>query len=406
MPVELPTAQWDTTPPALPRPIAWAALFVVVMLAGAASTLLMWPEGESTHTTWFWLRLLVFPALAWCLLFGLRWLYHEQEEARLHAEDEALAADRANALHFAQEPLAVLDARYLCAMGYGGVAAKIAAGQSQLESREPISGGTSVRHTTLDMDGLTQEDRFQSCFAILLRSLAVSLAGLPRGAPLSVYLQLPATAPHDDVLKRWQQSWRATECHCAETTLLTSERGIMELDAWLDIRGGPQLERFVLFVAVQLHEKAEADSAEAAVALLLGWAPFTAREGLTPQALLHRPVEDTRNSTHETLSQALLWGNTDATKVESLWHAGLGEAKRSALTQASSDMSLAVSPAETLGGTHDIDVAMGQAGVASAWLALALAVEHASHTQTPQLVASRQNTLCAAVVQPAAASQE
>lgn len=103
------------------------------------------------------MRLLVFPALAWCLLFSLRCLYHEQEGERLQAEEEALAADRSKALLFAQEPPAVLNIGYVCAIGRNDVAAQIVNRDSKLESCVPLSGGTSVRHTALNVEGFTQE---------------------------------------------------------------------------------------------------------------------------------------------------------------------------------------------------------------------------------------------------------
>lgn len=406
MPVELPTPQRDTTPPAPPKSIVWLGWFVAIMLAGVISTLLTWPKGEPTNTVWFGLRLLVFPALAWCLLFGLRWLYHEQETARLQAEEDALAEDSAKAVQFAQEPLMVLDVGYLCAMGHGDAAAQIVNGESELQSRDTFSGETSVRHTALDVDGLTQEERFQSCFTALIRQLSTSLAQIPRRVPFAVYLQWPSDASHDPLLDLWKKSWHAAGYRSVKTILLREEQGIMALDEWLDIRGGPELEKVALFVAVQMHETPGANSAEAAIALLLGWAPLVERKGLTSLALLHRPVEDTSDNVNETVSRAILWGNTEADNVEHLWQAGLTRADQSALMQASSDLSLGLSSKDASGGIHDIDAAIGDAGVAAAWLAMALAIEHASQTRRPQLVASRQNTRRAAVIQPLATHQE
>lgn len=406
MPVELPTARWDTTPPAPPSPIVWLGLFLTIMLVGVVSTLLTWPKGEPTNTVWFWMRLLVLPALVGCLLFGLRLLYQEQECARLEAEEEALAADRAKALLFAQEPLAVLDVSYVCAMGYSDVAAKIVNGDSKLESRNTLSGGTSVRHTALDVEGFSQEERFQSCFTTLLRQLATALTAIPHRIPLAVYLQLSSPAPHDRILELWRHCWTSEGCRPVEAIVLRDEQGVMALDEWLDVRGGADLEKIALFVAVHLDETPDADSAEAASALLLGWAPLVERKGLTSLALIHRPAQDAKDNVNATISQAILWGNTEAVTIDHLWQAGLAHADQRALMQASSDLSLGLSTVEPSEGTHDVDAAIGHAGVASTWLALALAVEHASQTQAPQLVASRQSTLRAAVVQPIATNQE
>ncbi len=81
----------------------------------------------------------------------------------------------------------------------------------------------------------------------------------------------------------------------------------MALDAWLDETGGPALERFRLFVAVQLHETPPQNSAEAAVALLLGWAPLAERLELPAIATLHRPVA-AAHGLADTIRTAALFG--------------------------------------------------------------------------------------------------
>ncbi|HET7329372.1 hypothetical protein [Dyella sp.] len=295
MPVELPSAQWDTTPPSPPRLIVWLAAFVIIMLTGVISTLLTWPKGEPTNTAWFWIRLLAFPALAWSFLYGLRLLYHDQETARLRAENDALTEDRDKAVEFAQEPLVVLDVGYLCAMGNNEVAGQIAGGHVKLGSRDAITGAASIRHTSVSVEGITQMERLGACFIVLLRRINTSLLQFPGRAPLEVYLQLPPDAPHDDIRDLWQHCWNAEKHPPVEASFLSSEQGILALDELLDIPGGPALEKFALFVAVQLHDIPPANSGEAAIALLLGWAPLTKRKGLTYQALLHRPVEVDRS---------------------------------------------------------------------------------------------------------------
>jgi hypothetical protein len=374
---------------------------VVIMLAGVVSTLLTWPKGEPTQTPWFWLRLLAFPALTWSFLFGLRCLYHDQESARLQAADAALAAEHAKALRFAQEPLAVLGASYVCAMGHSGVAANILGGKGELEARDTLGGDTSVRHTTLAFDGFTQADRFESCFAALLQPLAGALAAIPADVPLDVYVQLPPEVVHEDVLVRWRQCWDTAGHRAVEANVLPAALGTMALDAWLDVRGGPQLERCALFVAIQLHEKPVANSAEAAVALLLGWAPLVARRGLPRQALLHRPVQYTWESAYTALTHALLWGKAEPAHVQAVWQTGVVHAGRFALQKAATDMALGVSSDDASAGIYDIDAAIGQPGIASDWLAIALAVEHVAHAQAPQLAASGQDVLRMAVIQPA-----
>lgn len=111
---------------------------------------------------------------------------------------------------------------------------------------------------------------------------------------------------------------------------------MMDLDAWLDVSGGSSLERFALVVAVQLRDAPIESSAEAAVAILLGWAPLAERSGVASRASLHRPVEITADF-NQAISKALLWGDVEAAELADVWQAGISGADRSALLQAVAD---------------------------------------------------------------------
>lgn len=390
------------TPPTPPRPIVWLIVLIVIMLAGVVSTLLTWRKDEPTGTPWFWTRLVFFPALTGCFAYGLRLHYYQAEMARLQAEEETLADKRADAIDFAREPLAVLGHAYFCALGDAAAAAKIVAREKRLEARRPSTGKVTVRHTSLkQFDSALLSSRYRSCFVQLLERLKDSLHRLPGGVPFEVYLQVPTNVEQDEVRLIWQACWAAAG-HCSvKLSLLARDQGVMALDAWLDLDGGPALEKFELFVAAELHGIPPVNSAESAVALLFSWAPLAERNGLTSLASLHRPVEVALDPISDMVARTLLWGGAESAQVGDLWQGGLEHADKSALVQASSDLALGVSQTDDLTGIHDIDAAIGDPGAVAAWLAIALAVEHASQTGTPQLLASRQSTLRLAVVQPA-----
>lgn len=407
MPVELPRPEGDNEPPAPPNPIVWLIVFMVVMLAGVVWTLVSWPTGQPTSVPLFWVRLLVLPALAGALIFGFRLLYYQQEMDRLEDKADTLAEDTAAAIQFGREPLAVLDTAYLCTTGSRDLAKHFADRNTSLESRQPAHGNSTVRHTSLTLaDDSDQVSRYRSCFVELLEQLDPALCRLPRQTPLEVFLQLPADTAQEELRATWQNCWEAFGHPPVEPVVLASDQGLMAIDAWLDTYGGPELEKFAVVAAVQLHDTPPPNSAEAAVALLLGWAPLAERKGVTSLAQLHRPVEVEPDGEKDAASSALVWGKADPAEVADLWQGGLERADKSVLTQACSDLALAVSDTDDLAGIHDIDVAVGDAGVASGWLATALAIEHASNTGKPQLVGNRQNTLRLAVVQPAAEANE
>ncbi|WP_246184168.1 hypothetical protein [Paraburkholderia bonniea] len=370
------------------------------MLTGVISTLLIWPKTTPTGSAWFWICLLVFPGLAWCVAFGLRLHYYDDETARLQAEAETREQDRAETIRFASEPLAVLSSVYLCALGPGA-----AYGMTQqamtLNTQKPLSGGHSIRHTALAFLGADVRERYSDCFIKLLSQMHASLETIPQHVPLDVQLQISADKHQSTLLALWQICWQTFGYRPAPATLLSPTTGLMSVDTWLDIQGGPALEKFTLIVSVQLHDTPPQNSTEAAVALLLNWAPLAERHGLQPLARLHRPVEATTNALDDALATTLLWGDVTAPEVNHLWQAGLEPHDKSALVQGASNLAFGVSQTEALSGIHDIDAALGHPGVASGWLACALALEHAAQSSTPQLIACREGTLRLAIAQPA-----
>lgn len=407
MPVVLPVLPERLDEPRPPRAIVWLALFVVFMLAGVVGTLLTWPKTEPTGTAWFWIQLLALPALACALVFGLRLHYYDEEIARRKAEDEVLQEDMAKAIRFASEPLAVVGLSYLCGFGAAGSAKKIAHGETVLAAKFSPCGKDGKRHTSLPLvDNEDGTGRYGACFERLLIRIRPAIEALPRDVALDVRLHLPEDEHTELRLQAWRQCWSKSGLRSAYATLLPAGQGMMALDEWLDVKGGPALERFVLFVSAQLYDAPPENSAEASVALLLGWAPLAGRRGLQPMAMLHRPQAADTAELGDDVQLALLWGNTTPTQVKDLWQAAMLGEDKGALLQMASDMKLALSQAAELAGVHDVDTALGNAGVCAGWLAAALAIEHAEQAGAPQLIAWRENALHFAVAQPAPPSKE
>ncbi|WP_235844787.1 hypothetical protein [Cupriavidus agavae] len=354
-----------------------------------------------SRTAWFWVRVLVFPTLAGMGLFGLRLMYFEQETERLKAEQAQWQKDHAEAVRFAQEPLAVVDFAYLCAFGAYDASARITGGNKLLQSQMPVTEGVAVRHTALPtLEGPLRADRFAAGFVDLLDRLDGTIHTLSHSIPLEVYLQLPEDIDQNELLERWQACWTRFGYRPVPTILLSPEQNVMETDTWLDAHGGPALEKFALFVSIQLHVTPPQNSTEAAVAVLLGWTPLAQRKGVSIRALWHRPAAAQEHILRDAMSTALQWGDAEAKKVADIWQAGLSSAEKSAVLKASSDLELAASKSDGLSGVHDIDLSLGNAGCATAWLAAVLAVERAAQTRIPQLVVTRQQGLQLAVVQP------
>lgn len=401
MPVELPDPSPDDERPTPPSRIVWLTLLILFLAVGIAWTLLTWPNGKPTDTLWFWMRLLGYPTLAWGALFGLRLHFYEEECNHLAAREEVRQADREEAIAFGAEPLAVLGSTYLCAMASNGVAERISHEESVLQARVPGPRVPAIRHTRLELvDDGGGTDRYRLAFQGLLKAMEGPMRTLPSRVPFEVRLQLPNGIDPLVILATWNACWDECGLRAAEAALVPATEGLMMLDAWLDEFGGPALERFTLFVAAQLYDTPPADSGEAAAALLLGWAPLAERRDLMPLALLHRPVESEADAFADAMARVALYGRAPPEELDHLWQTGLSKAEKTTLLKSATDVRLGAAQADGLPGVHDIDLALGNPGVAGSWLAAALAIEHAQQTNKPQLIACNESTLRLAVVRP------
>ncbi|WP_377681632.1 hypothetical protein [Paraburkholderia rhizosphaerae] len=284
----------------------------------------------------------------------------------------------------------------------------MAKGEYTLSAKTSHAGTEAIRHTALDLKEDDQDPgRHRACFKALIKQIEGAVSAIPNRIPFSVRLHLPGDSTQQQLLDTWQSCWAAQKLRPVQAQLLSSNKGMMALDEWLDIRGGPSLERATLFVSVQLHDNPPQSSAEAAVAVLLAWAPLAERYALPILALSHRPVEVQEPSALDAaVSKVLQWGESTPADISDLWQAGLSSMEKGALAQAASNLKLRVSETTGLTGVHDVDHAIGNPGVCAGWLAVALAIEHAVQTGAPQLIASHEEHLRLAVCRPSRAQTQ
>lgn len=402
MPVELPPEDCGERKPSPPNLIVWLVLLVVTMASGIALTLARWPAGEPTNTARFWIDLFVRPFLVWAAAFGVRTLYREQECARIDAENAALSEDRRKAVRFASEPLAVLGYAYLTGAGSSDVSALIRKADNK-DTSIPDDGTQAGRYELLRLAGDDDDPtRYRACFNELIALVSESVRALPLDVPFTVRLHLPEMDDRSAaLLGSWEAIWKAAKLRSASASLVASGRGMMELDEWLDIRGGPMLERCVLYVGVRLRDVPSDSGAEAASAILLGWAPLARRQAVRVMALVHRPVESGAGDIEPAMERASMWGRTTLDAVKDVWQIGVrGVGKVRIAKKYSKIWPENDSRSAGQGGLRDVTAWLGDVGPASGWLAVALAIENALQERSPQLVACRESTFRFAVVQP------
>jgi len=408
MPVKLPCPAPAITPPSPPRIVAWLglllALLLLAMLLGSILwNVFTWPKNDPG----FWRHVLGAPFLGWCLLVGFRLYLHEVDVSRLTTREEARRREFDEAVAFGAEPLAVLGAVYLCAMQSGGASGRIVKRESVLRAHAPKPRLPPIRHSRLPLaEGAEPSRRHLEVFEALLSELGEPLRALPHSVPLDVKLHVPGDADPAHLLDAWKAGWANLGLRKVKTTLVPASEGLMRLDSWLDEHGGPTLEKFSLFVAIQLYVEPPENSAEAAVALLLGWAPLAERHGLPSIAMLHRPLAGETAEIASVIKTAALFGRAKPEELWHLWQSGLSKADKAALLKSGSDVALGAAQTDELAGVHDIDAALGHSGVAAPWLSTALAVENAGQSGEPQLIVCREDALRLAVVHPAAHRNE
>jgi hypothetical protein len=400
MPVELPPERSEEREPPPPNLIIWLILLAITMAAGAVLTLTTWRAGDPTNTVRFWIQLFARPFLVWAGLFGLRTLYWEQERARIDAENALLRDDRREGVRFASEPLAVLGYSYLTGAGTSKVSALLRKTTAAASSATK-GGNQSGQYASLGLSGDDEDPtRYRACFKELISLIAQFVRKFPSDVPFSIRVHFPEGVDRSALLEVWKVTWSEAKLRAVATSLATSDRGVMELDDWLDVRGGPKLERCVLYVSVRLRESPSSPGAEAASAILLGWAPLVRRHGIRPVALLHRPVESVTRDIGPAMATALTWGQASLDTVQDVWLTGLSGEEKVAISKCVKP------PANTAGKSashetlRDITAVLGDIGQVSGWLAIALGIENALQTESAQLIACHEGTLRFSVVQP------
>src|SRR6266702_5118384 len=110
MPIDFARVPPRVAVPEAPQPsrLRWAILLVMTMCLGAALAIALWPAGRPTDTVWFWLCVIVYPALAWAFLLCCRLAYSYARRSSAIAHNTVSEGEEENCHKLASEPLVVL----------------------------------------------------------------------------------------------------------------------------------------------------------------------------------------------------------------------------------------------------------------------------------------------------------
>lgn len=386
--------------PRQPQPsrLIWAVLFIAVMGLGGALAVFLWPTGRSTSTAWFWFCVVGYPALAWGFLLCCHLAYSYAKRSGAIAHNVICAREEVKCHERASWPLLVLGHAWcFSADDKENSVEELVAGNVRMVPRASRAmPGVDVNARWLEIPGksfhagneLTEHARHRVVcdwlVAQLLGRVSAGLTALPARTVLHVSLALQSATDPSQVRTRLQEVLRATAPMLrVEINVGKDQLSLFETDAWHD-RLGPS--DALLLVSINLRhavsERLQDGVAEAGVALLLAH-PEIARSPSTDATVLHlhRPAVGPAAHIGETLKLALRWGRTESKHPTTVWNSGLAE---ELLRVVKSSF-----PADAQTHWIDLETTVGNCAGAGAWLATALALEHATRVGEPQLVVTQ-----------------
>jgi hypothetical protein len=409
MPIDFARVPPRVTVPELPQPskLGWAALLILVMCMGAALMIFLWPAGRPTNTAWFWFCVLGYPTLMWAFLLCCRFGYAHVQRAGAMATNRVSESEGQKCHELASVPLAVLGHawRFSCNAQENGIEGLVNGSVTMSTRPSKAEPRIDVNARWFEIPGkpfyagneLDEHARHRVVCDWLLdrliNDLSAGLSALPARTALHVDLCVQSACELAYVHARLQELMSAKRPALRVTVKTNREHSsLFKADAWHD---NATPNEAYLFIAIQLRnaisERLQDGTAETGIALLLSH-PDVARKILPPRISLslHRPAIGPADAVSQTLELAARWGRADSTQIKTVWsHALSGELMR--LVKSSPSF-----------GEHkqwiDLSATVGICDGAGAWLATALAAEHASLTDDPQFVLTQEGNDLIALV--------
>ncbi|WP_370090834.1 hypothetical protein [Buttiauxella sp. 3AFRM03] len=267
-----------------------------------------------------------------------------------------------------------------------------------ISSQQDRVGNEGVRLSRIPDSNDSLTEVILNIFQKLIEKLPLDY--IPDNTHLVIALDTSSIISQQNINELWLQSWG--EFGSLHSFNLIESKGLGILDHWLNTR--IKENSLLLVVALQVAPINADNSAEAAVALLLG--NRLTQESISPQALLHRPDP----SPVEELESGMLMAAYNVPIkdgiVKHLWLSGLNDQQHAAVV-----IHQKKPPAQAVEGEAviNLDSSMGHAGAAAPWLAIAAAAEHAQQTLSPQMIIcgdTSQDVLWCTLVTPTASRQE
>lgn len=382
-----------------PKKTRWIAVLVVML---AISVIFMRIFGRYIDNNHFWLVAIGTPVVVWIVTFSFRMWIWSLQDSKANGFDRRREQWILSETRRARRALQVLNTTFITAHQedeQSSVAVEMLNNYSIIFSQSDWKGEESRRLSRIlteseDTPGLV----ISRLFSELIAELPVHQ--FPENASLVVILDVSSSLSLPAVRDIWQEAWQESGITCALE--YTDSNGLGVVNHWLDHR--IKDDAMLLIVGLQIDPVVSNNTAEAAVALLLG--NRLTQEALEPLALLHRPDAAPTGELREGMNMAAYNVPLKENIVKNLWLAGLTGEQRAEVIECQN-----AHPAQSVEdeAVISLDTSMGHAGAAAPWLAIAAATEIARQTQSPQMIIcgdTTQNVLWSTLITPIASRQE
>lgn len=385
--------------PDSPRTSRWIAVLVAMLVI---SVILMRIFGRYIDNSHFWMLAIGTPLVVWIVSFTIRMWAWSLQDSKANGFDQRREQWILSETRRARRALQVLNTTFITAHQEDEqrfVAVDMLNNHSIIISQSDWKGEKSRRLSRItaepeDTPGLV----ISRLFSELIADLPVHQ--FPENASLVVILDVSSSLSFPAVRDIWQEAWQ--ESGITSALEYTDSNGPGVVSHWLDHR--IKDEAMLLIVGLQIDPVVSNNTAEAAVALLLG--NRLTQEAIEPLALLHRPDAAPSGELSEGMNMAAYNVPLKENIVKNLWLAGLAGEQRAEVIGCQN-----AHPAQSIEdeAVISLDTSMGHAGAAAPWLAIAAATEIARQTQSPQMIIcgdTTQNVLWSTLITPIASRQE
>lgn len=385
--------------PVPPKASRWFAVLVAMLVISVILMRIFVRYIDNSH---FWMFAIGTPFVVWIVTFGFRMWIWSLQDSKANGFDQRREQWILSETRRARRALQVLNTTFITAHQEDEqryVAVDMLNNNSIIISQPDWKGEKSMRLSRItaepeDTPGLV----ISRLFSELIADLPVHQ--FPENASLVVILDISSSLSFPAVRDIWQEVWQESGLTCAVEYV--DSNGLEVVNHWLEHR--IKDKAMLLIVGLQIDPVVSNNTAEAAVALLLG--NRLTQEALEPLALLHRPDPAPSGELREGMNMAAWNVPLKENIVKNLWLAGLTGKQRAEVIECQN-----AHPAQSVEdeAVISLDISMGHAGAAAPWLAIAAATEIARQAQSPQMIIcgdTTQNVLWSTLITPIASRQE